>query len=346
MARSVRLDGPNFLDLPLASLSPAETTLAQGYGHEADRAILLHALLESAGLHPEFVLAADGPQRRFEKDWAMTAHPQYGFYNRLLVRVQTETQPIYLSPVDEHAQPGCCDLDGAPAVPLNGQPPFVIDIPENLQSKDDVSWEIHVEADGAAVVTCERTYGGEAHTGFVRDMTEATTEGRRRHEQEFASAISHAAIATKPIEVSLEYPAHERITVRIPSWAKSQGGFMQVPLPRMELSGLPSSVEKRELPYLNATRISSSQSWMLTIPANTAPVILPRPFEWMGPDSLGSCRMDIVQSKDPQGRKVIELRQQSRFTPCLLPPSAHDAILDLNKRIDHPSLRSILLKVD
>src|SRR5204863_7661149 len=39
IAKSIRLAGPSFSELPLSELSSADTTLADGYGHSADRAI-------------------------------------------------------------------------------------------------------------------------------------------------------------------------------------------------------------------------------------------------------------------------------------------------------------------
>ena len=61
VAKSIREAGPSFTDLPLSELSDADTTLADGYGHAADRAILLHAMLSAAGFQPEFVLASGLP---------------------------------------------------------------------------------------------------------------------------------------------------------------------------------------------------------------------------------------------------------------------------------------------
>ena len=61
VAKSIRAAGPSFTDLPLSELSDADTTLADGYGHAADRAILLHAMLSAAGFQPEFVLVSDLP---------------------------------------------------------------------------------------------------------------------------------------------------------------------------------------------------------------------------------------------------------------------------------------------
>ena len=61
VAKSIRLAGPIFSELPLSELSAADTTLSDGYGHMADRAILLHGMLSAAGYQPEFVLASSLP---------------------------------------------------------------------------------------------------------------------------------------------------------------------------------------------------------------------------------------------------------------------------------------------
>jgi transglutaminase-like putative cysteine protease len=61
VSSSIRSAGPSFTELPLSELSEADTTLADGYGHAADRAILLHAMLTAAGFQPEFVLGSSEP---------------------------------------------------------------------------------------------------------------------------------------------------------------------------------------------------------------------------------------------------------------------------------------------
>ena len=61
VAKSIRVAGPSFTELPLVELSAADTTLADGYGHLADRAILLHSMLAAAGFKPEFVMASGLP---------------------------------------------------------------------------------------------------------------------------------------------------------------------------------------------------------------------------------------------------------------------------------------------
>ncbi len=95
IATSIRLAGPGFTELPLSELSAADTTLADGYGHLADRAILFHAMLAAAGFQPEFVLASElppvAPIAKVVKSFPLPQNFQYP-----LVRVIVDGQ-TYLS---------------------------------------------------------------------------------------------------------------------------------------------------------------------------------------------------------------------------------------------------------
>ena len=70
----------------MSELSKADTTLADGYGHAADRAILLHAMLAAAGFQPEFVLASDLPPMDGVRDIA-TSFPLPDSFDTPLVKV-------------------------------------------------------------------------------------------------------------------------------------------------------------------------------------------------------------------------------------------------------------------
>ena len=61
--RRIRLAGPSFLALP-EPFSPVDVTLEEGYGHEADRALLLAAMLRAAGLEADPLLVAGIPAIR------------------------------------------------------------------------------------------------------------------------------------------------------------------------------------------------------------------------------------------------------------------------------------------
>src|SRR5208282_1147345 len=105
VAKSIRFAGPSFTTLPLSELSAADTTLTDGYGHAADRAILLHAMLRAAGFQPEFVLASGLPPIAGITNVAFS-FPLPSAFQEPLVRVELDGQAYYLNDTDQYARLG------------------------------------------------------------------------------------------------------------------------------------------------------------------------------------------------------------------------------------------------
>src|SRR2546426_811708 len=105
VAKSIRMAGPSFTELPLSELSAADTTLADGYGHQADQAILLHAMLAGAGFEPEFVLASGLPPIAGITNVAMSL-PMPQNFQAPLVRIAVDGVLYYLNDTDQYSQLG------------------------------------------------------------------------------------------------------------------------------------------------------------------------------------------------------------------------------------------------
>ena len=110
VAQSIRQAGPSFTQLPLKYLSAADVTLADGYGHLADQAILLDAMLRAAGFKPEFVLASDLPSIK-PIDKIVKSFPLPQQFQYPLVRVVVDGQPYYLNDTDQYAHLGSTPHD-------------------------------------------------------------------------------------------------------------------------------------------------------------------------------------------------------------------------------------------
>ena len=105
VAKSVRQAGPSFTELPLAELSDADTTLKDGYGHGADRAILLYGMLSAGGWQPEFVLASGLPPVTGITNLLMS-FPMPQNFQSVLVRVKVDGTDYYLNDTDQYARLG------------------------------------------------------------------------------------------------------------------------------------------------------------------------------------------------------------------------------------------------
>ncbi len=104
--RTIRPAGPSFLDLPLEALSAPDRTLADQYGHPADRALLLAAMLDAAGFDPEFLLASQDTTRHAPYAAPSRDVPQRGYYHHLVVAVTCEGQHFILNEGDQYDRAG------------------------------------------------------------------------------------------------------------------------------------------------------------------------------------------------------------------------------------------------
>ncbi|MDZ4197667.1 MAG: DUF3857 domain-containing protein, partial [Kiritimatiellia bacterium] len=100
VARRIRPAGPELGELPWEEVSPADRTLADGYGHSADRAILLFSLLRAGGFEPRFLLAMS-PSLTASLRAPMGSYPQHGLFSQVLVAVDLEAEgTVYLNEGD------------------------------------------------------------------------------------------------------------------------------------------------------------------------------------------------------------------------------------------------------
>jgi len=58
VAKQIRPAGPSLSQLPLTAITPADQTLAEGYGNNADQAVVIYAMLKAIERKPGFILAA------------------------------------------------------------------------------------------------------------------------------------------------------------------------------------------------------------------------------------------------------------------------------------------------
>ena len=165
VAKSIRLAGPSFTELPLTELSDADTTLAEGYGHAADRAILLHAMLAAAGFQPEFVEASFYPPIAGITNVALS-FPMPDAYAAPLVKVQVEGENYYLNDTDQYARLGSTSYDGRLGFVLSSQTSELIQAAKDCENKTDTAYTLTVSDNGKTRIGVTRHYyGGELRRG-------------------------------------------------------------------------------------------------------------------------------------------------------------------------------------
>ena len=183
VAKSIRLAGPTFTELPLSELSAADTTLADGYGHLADRAILFHALLTAAGFHPEFVLASELPPLTGITGVAKT-FPLPQDFQYPLVKVVVAGQAYYLNDTDQYSQLGATAHDGRLGLVLASRASTEIHAAKNCGNAMKTLYTLSVTDTGRTRVGVTRYYYGGGYGAKNHFFSELPPEECRRYFQE------------------------------------------------------------------------------------------------------------------------------------------------------------------
>ena len=341
VAREVRAVGPGLGELPLSTLTPADRSLAEGYGNSPDRAVLLFAMLRAAGLKPEFVLASWGSEViKLREPYERC--PELGYYNTVLVRLKLEDEMVYLNDTDQYAALGATAHDGAPGLVLPGGARFTIRAAEGLRDRETTHYTLKLDVNGDAVIERITCYYGMDFADFHRTFAEMTPEKRRRHYQEVVSNVSQAAVAEGPLTTSYNtYPGCERFTVRAPRFAVKDGKYLYFRLPA-GLGGLMGRLaDRRENPLYWPAPRRETLSVRIELPKGWRKVVLSPPdVEWAAPEDAG--RVTVRAQRDKDG--LLTVTSEADLKPAVIPPSAYPKLLGLQQRLTHPSARTVLVE--
>ncbi len=247
VAKSVRLAGPSFIDLPLSELSAADTTLTDGYGHGADRAILLHAMLSAAGFQPEFVLASDLPPIAGITN-VTQAFPLPASFDSPLVRVSVDGQTYYLNDSDQYAKLGSTVFDGDIGMVLSTQAPTVIQAAADCENKVQTDYTLVPDDMGRTRVKVTRRYYGGDFNAKNRYFSELPPEERDRYFQEIVSGLAQGAKAVGDLTTHFDtYPGVEQFTADVDNYSVLDGNYFYFDLP-FNPSLLSAGADRRALP--------------------------------------------------------------------------------------------------
>jgi transglutaminase-like putative cysteine protease len=339
VAQSIRVAGPSFTDLPLSELSAADTTLADGYGHAADCAILLHAMLSAAGLQPEFVLASSLPSIPSLAAVAK-AFPLPDSFQMPLVRVTVDGETYYLNDTDQYAQLGSTPNDGRLAlVPATGNYE-VIHAAKDCSDKMETDYQLTMGDDGRSRVQVTRQYFGDSFNGKKQFFSELPPEERRRYFQEM---VSHAAQGARPVgDLTTHfdtYPGTEQFTVDIDNYSVVDGKYLYFDLP-FTPSLLPVGSDRRALPVLIGKPSRNVIRTEIALPAGFRQVaIAPKNEQLDEPAHGGSARITTAQDA---GKCVIT--DEFEITPAIIQPSEYPAMLRIESELGREASRVFLLE--
>ncbi len=323
-------------------ISPAVTTLRDGYGNSCDRAVLLFALLRSAGFDPEFVLPSSLPQNG-DLNRIFARVPSRLLYEDLLVRVNSQGGWIYLGDTDQYAALGSTGYDGHPGLRLrNGRLTAIKALASEYANRSETQVRIDLDASGRAIMTVERRYWGEPYAILKRRLSEQTPEERKRYYEELVSGVRMGGESLSDYETNFEgYPGVERFSIGINDFAARQDQFLALELPYMVsgIGGVGRDVRQSPL-FRDETK---DHRLMLTLHlADGLELTQVRPPQRSQINLPSMGYVLTTQSATGGGLKVEQI---VKLNAAVIGPEAYPALVAAQRELAGQANRTVLLRV-
>lgn len=339
VAKFIRVAGPSFTELPLSELSAADTTLADGYGHLADRAILLHAMLTAAGFKSEFVLASGLPPISGITN-VMTIFPLPQNFQSPLVRVALNDDTCYLNDTDQYAQLGSTGNDGRLAITLATQNFEVVRAAHDCRDKTETVYSLSLGNDGKTRVGITRSYYGGNFNSKHRYFSELPPEERRRYFQELVSGVAQGARPIGDLTTKFEsYPGTEQYTVEVDNYSVVDGRYSYFDLP-FTPSLFPGGADHRTLPLFISRRSEYTIRTEIELPSKFRQVaIAPKTESLEAPDGSGNAK---ITSTDTGGKRIIT--HEFETSPAIVSAKDYPEMLKVESTLGKKSSKTFLLE--
>jgi transglutaminase-like putative cysteine protease len=341
--RSIRTAGPSFESLPLSSLSSPDRTLADGYGHSADKALVFYAMLTALGFQPEFALSMEVPDLPKLMDNIAT-YPQTGFIDEVLVKIIKDGAPLYFNCASQYARPGTCPDDGFPALMLNNGEFKAISVGKQLGNRFELLVDINIDENGAAEITRTVKYYGVEYERFNKTYSEMTPEQRRRYFQTEVNNISEAAVMMEKNVDLKSYPAVKTLKVKVPQFAVRDGKYLYFMLPLNIMEKIiTTGSTRRSSPYYRSSFSRFEFSCNVNLPDNVKQAaLLPSSFEWNYPGKGGTVSYEVKTGKD-NGK--INVRGNVNLKPALVSVREYPELLFAEELLERTSSRLIMVEL-
>jgi hypothetical protein len=340
VAKSVREAGPSFTELPLSELSAADTTLADGYGHAADRAILLHAMLAAAGFQPEFVLASNLPAvENIQK--VATSFPLPESFDTPLVKLTLDGATYYLNDTDQYAELGSTPHDGRLGIALSNQGYEVIKATKDCQDRIETAYTLSFDDNGKLRMEVSKHYFGDEYNDKNRFFSELRPEERKRYYQEAISNIDQGARPVGDLTDQFNtYPGTEQFTVALDNYAVVDGNYLYFDLPfTPSLFQLPGGGQ-RSLPFMLSQEETTRVRAEIELPPGFRGVVIAPGSENLdAPAGGGKARL---LASTAAGKFVMT--DDFETSPAVISPQDYPAILKVESTLEKKSAKVFLLE--
>ena len=341
--RTIRPAGPSFLDLPLACLSTPDRTLADQYGHAADRALLLAAMLDAAGFDAELLFASGDTTRCEAYSRPQREVPTPGYFCHPVVAVRQGGATYYLNEGDQYSELGASGLDASPALTLAGeQTTLAVPPPYKNRSKDE--WLISLDASGSARITVSNWFFGTQAGPFRRQYAEMLPEDRRRHHLELIGAVAKSASLASRLQTdTVSYPGVRTYALVAENYASVNNGTLTLLIPEISGAPFPLRSDTRENPlFMSLNDVSELTCRIILPPGYTRLPILPKSKRWTLPNGFGTLDFDVSTATGADGRTEVRVVRRLVRNSGEAAPELYPALLEYNRLLSHPSVRTLV----
>ncbi len=351
IAKNILLRGPSFTELPITSITDAETTLKDGYGNSADRAIVFFSILNAAGFEPGFVLVSDFYSELDSIISPIFKTPQQNFFNEVLVAVNLKEEgTVYLNDTNEYSALGSTPNEFNGGIDLKTHRFITIKPIKGKEDKIISEYQISLNDNASCIFNITKLYYGNAFGVFNKKFEELRPEERDRYFQTLVSSVSQAAKPLTDLETDFSsYPGSEKFTLQVDNFSTISDIFYYFRTPVMFRNIFNLGKEKRFYPYYQPELMNSIYNINITFPSEYKDLVIsPTLYNISLPNKSGNLQQKIMyesseQSTDRKGVSCLD-KIKVNIKPTILSAEQYDELIDINQKVTSPSSNTIMLK--
>ena len=365
---NVRLAGPEFSQLPLSSITPADITLKEGYGNTTDRAVLFYTMLKSIGENPQYYITTPYKAAEGLKN-PILENAQNNILKTVLIKLEHGNVPIWLNDTTEYAQLGTTPNIGNLALNLSTSKFEEIKVYESFMPKSDLYYFLDLTKSADATISVTKEFYGTLYETNNKAFNQMTPEEKKIFYQEELSTIAQSASADSELLINFNsYPGRISYTARVPKYGVVDSDFMYFNLPKTMDRIFNLRSDSRDNPLYINNFIRKEIHIIIALPKGfRAPIISPSNFKWNSPMYNGNIEVEsilitplalktgttgvpitILKEKIDQAlldsKNILYITMNAKLSPALYPSALYQQVLNAQNKLFSPAAKEVMLK--
>lgn len=263
--RKIRVSGPAVTSVPQEYLRTPDEIFKSGIATSAERAILLSALLNDAGIKHRFHLAGD--QLFSSQVFREFSHCFVPDFSEVLIYVPELN--VWLNSESQYSTPGYTSYHGKTGLDLTNGRLAAINSSADAMNGITKSFTVKILNNRSAVIDVTEKFSGSFFEDANRKFSEMTPELTRRHFISKAHAIDKSArlngkytVEVKNKKVIVKY------SVTVAKFANATGDYLTFELPGHSILRNLASVsgKDRTTPFIRNTDLRMEMIWKIISP--------------------------------------------------------------------------------